>query len=279
LDIRVFYHDYEMDRKAVVDFLFDHLDEYGDEPDQIEKAIDYALDPAEGKGGFILTGEQEGKLVGVVVINDTAMEGYIPSHILVYIAVHRDFRGQGIGRRLIQKTVELCSGNIALHVEYDNPARILYQRLGFKSKYAEMRYQQLEEKERIREMAKRIQKRLKTKKEGTLQSMQQFEDCCNESDEDIQTRVEEDLYGLVESMTDWDSVLTEKSGPLSVVCDSFKNLIGLRYNEQVLLNRFKSELVQAVERLMESADWEYVWDEYHMLRKAVRRTLKKEEQG
>ena len=35
----------------------------------------------------------------------------------------------------------LTEGDLALHVEYDNPAKRLYERLGFRSKYAEMRYQ------------------------------------------------------------------------------------------------------------------------------------------
>ncbi|MEA1899074.1 MAG: GNAT family N-acetyltransferase, partial [Bacteroidota bacterium] len=32
-------------------------------------------------------------------------------------------------------------GNIKLHVEYDNPAKRLYERIGFTTKYAEMRYE------------------------------------------------------------------------------------------------------------------------------------------
>jgi ribosomal protein S18 acetylase RimI-like enzyme len=34
----------------------------------------------------------------------------------------------------------LTNGDIALHVEYDNPAKNLYERAGFTSKYIEMRY-------------------------------------------------------------------------------------------------------------------------------------------
>ncbi|MDX5426634.1 MAG: GNAT family N-acetyltransferase, partial [Bacteroidota bacterium] len=32
-------------------------------------------------------------------------------------------------------------GNVALHVEPDNPAKYLYENIGFTNKYLEMRYQ------------------------------------------------------------------------------------------------------------------------------------------
>ena len=41
---------------------------------------------------------------------------------------------------MVERIQQECGGGIALHVEYDNPARRLYERLGFTSKYAEMRY-------------------------------------------------------------------------------------------------------------------------------------------
>ncbi len=40
----------------------------------------------------------------------------------------------------IEKAIETADGNIALHVEPDNPARYLYEKLGFTNKYLEMRY-------------------------------------------------------------------------------------------------------------------------------------------
>ncbi len=38
------------------------------------------------------------------------------------------------------KAIEIADGNIALHVEPNNPARFLYEKIGFTSKYLEMRY-------------------------------------------------------------------------------------------------------------------------------------------
>jgi ribosomal protein S18 acetylase RimI-like enzyme len=77
-----------------------------------------------------------------VVINDTEMSGYIPEHILVYIAVNKVYRGEGLGKKLMQKTIDSCEGDIALHVEKDNPAKHLYEKMGFTNPYLEMRLKQ-----------------------------------------------------------------------------------------------------------------------------------------
>ena len=67
------------------------------------------------------------------------MSGFIPEHILVYIAVHAEYRGQGLGKQLMEHIIEATDGDIALHVEADNPAKHLYEKYGFTNKYLEMR--------------------------------------------------------------------------------------------------------------------------------------------
>lgn len=130
----------ELTKKEFIDFLHTHLDRFGDPKDQIEMSIDYAFSKAEGKGGFLLAGFWEDKLVGGLVMNKTGMSGYIPDNILVYVAVDANMRGKGIGAQIIEKSFEIAEGDIKLHVEYDNPAKRLYERLGMTTKYAEMRY-------------------------------------------------------------------------------------------------------------------------------------------
>lgn len=127
------------EKNAVVDFLFKHLNEYGDPKAHIVKAVEYALKETASHGGFVLTAEEEGSIVGAVVMNQTGMDGYIPENILVYIAVHGEHRGKGIGKKLMQKAIEVSNGDIALHVEPENPAFHLYKKLGFTNKYLEMR--------------------------------------------------------------------------------------------------------------------------------------------
>lgn len=129
-----------LNQDSIADFLYNHLDQYGDKLEDIKNCIDYAMSEEKGMGGYILAAHEDEKIAGVVVINQTAMKGYIPGNILVYIAVHGDFRGRGVGTQLMEKIIENTDDDIALHVEPDNPARKLYEKLGFESKYLEMRY-------------------------------------------------------------------------------------------------------------------------------------------
>jgi ribosomal protein S18 acetylase RimI-like enzyme len=128
------------EKKSIIDFLFENLQEYGDPKSDIEKAINYALKETPSFGGFVLVSYLDDFIVGAVVINQTGMKDYIPENILVYIAIHQKHRGRGLGKQLVQKTIDNANGNIALHVEPHNPARKLYEKLGFNSKYLEMRF-------------------------------------------------------------------------------------------------------------------------------------------
>lgn len=124
----------------IVTFLHDHLDRFRDSKPDIRKSLDYALSDAEGMGGFILVAREDEDIVGALVMNETGMSGYIPENILVYVAVDASRRGKGIGGKIVKEALARAKGDVKLHVEHDNPAKRLYERLGFTSKYAEMRY-------------------------------------------------------------------------------------------------------------------------------------------
>jgi len=127
---------------SVIDFLFEHLDQFGDPREDIQKCAEYALSEKPGFGGFIVRAwdPEKERVVGAVIINETGMKGYIPENLLVYIAVHGGYRGKGLGKSLMKKAIDSAKGDIALHVEPDNPAKFLYEKLGFTNKYLEMRY-------------------------------------------------------------------------------------------------------------------------------------------
>ena len=128
-----------LDKEEVIGFLFSHLDEYGDERADIAKCLEYALSEAEGKGGSVIVAREEETVVGALLLNNTGMSGFIPENILVYVAVHSSQRGKGVGKALMQLAADHTSGSIALHVEPQNPARHLYEKMGFTNKYLEYR--------------------------------------------------------------------------------------------------------------------------------------------
>ncbi|MEC5165443.1 ribosomal protein S18 acetylase RimI-like enzyme [Flavobacterium sp. PL11] len=123
--------------EAIALFLYAHLEQYGDTIADITKCMNYVMNPL--KGGNIILGIDEQKIVGVVILNNTGMKDFIPENILVYIAVDSSHRGKGYGKKLMEKAISIAEGNIALHVEPDNPAKKLYEKLGFTNKYLEMR--------------------------------------------------------------------------------------------------------------------------------------------
>lgn len=134
------------EKEAVIDFLYKHLDEFGDPREDIEKAVNFALkapDSEIGKnafGGFVVVGRDQDEIAGAVIINRTGMSGYIPENILVYIATNSKMRGKGVGKQLMKETLDEVDGDVALHVEADNPAKYLYEKVGFTNPYLEMRY-------------------------------------------------------------------------------------------------------------------------------------------
>jgi ribosomal protein S18 acetylase RimI-like enzyme len=128
-----------LQKQKIVDFLYTHLDEFGDPKEDISNCLDYAMKEVPSQGGFAIVASEGEKIAGVVIVNQTGMAGYIPENILVYIAVDKNQRGKGVGKKLMNEAIEKAEGNIALHVEPENPAKFLYEKLGFTNKYLEMR--------------------------------------------------------------------------------------------------------------------------------------------
>ena len=129
-----------IDRHTLAVFLYENLKPYEDTTDDIERGLDYALSRRPGKGGFVLLAEVDQKTAGALVMLHTGMKGYVPENLLLFVAVDAEKRGQEIGTTLCRQAIAECEGDVCLHVEYENPAKRLYERLGFTSKYAEMRY-------------------------------------------------------------------------------------------------------------------------------------------
>ena len=93
--------------EIIASFLHTHLEQYGDTIEDILKSIAYAMNP--DKGGNIVIGLDNQKIVGVVILNTTGMKDYIPENILVYIAVDNSERGKGYGKKLMEKAISVAA--------------------------------------------------------------------------------------------------------------------------------------------------------------------------
>jgi ribosomal-protein-alanine N-acetyltransferase len=105
----------------------------------VQEAIDYAVKEIPSFGGFILTAQEEDKMLGAIVVNKTGLNGGNPKHRVVYLSIHDDYRQVGVGSELIKKAVHFAKGDISLRVSYESDAIERYKSLGFQPKYVEMR--------------------------------------------------------------------------------------------------------------------------------------------
>ena len=121
-------------------FLHENLKPFHDPINEIKNSFEYVFSNEKNKGGFIVIAEENEEILGSVIMLKTGLKGYIPENILLYVAVLSTLRGKGIGKKIIDKAINETDGDVKLHVEYDNPAKRLYERIGFTSKYAEMRF-------------------------------------------------------------------------------------------------------------------------------------------
>ncbi|MBN1575519.1 MAG: GNAT family N-acetyltransferase [Chitinispirillaceae bacterium] len=104
-----------------------------------ERGILDALQCKPAPGGFVLCADRGGAIVGILVMLATGMSGYVPPNLLLFLAVSTAYRRRGIGTILAQRALDVAKGPVKLHVEPDNPARFLYQKLGFQNLYIDMR--------------------------------------------------------------------------------------------------------------------------------------------
>jgi GNAT superfamily N-acetyltransferase len=126
-------------RARVVEFFHETMKPYEDKPEDIEHSLNYAFSQEQYAGGFLMLVSSAGRLAGALLMLNTGMRGYVPENILLFVSVNPEMRGQGIGAKLIQRCFDEVEGDVKLHVDFDNPAKRLYERLGMVHKYAEMR--------------------------------------------------------------------------------------------------------------------------------------------
>ena len=128
------------DINILTDLFHRKMEPYQDKEEDVRRALNYAFSKDAGKGGFLVLATTGEKVVGATLILKTGMVGYVPENLLLFVVVEPEMRGKGVGRKIMDLALSKCEGDIKLHVDFDNPARRLYERIGFKAKYVDMRY-------------------------------------------------------------------------------------------------------------------------------------------
>jgi len=129
-----------LEKSRITKFIHEHSDNKKDSKKAIRKSLDYAAKERAGLGGYVFTISMNKEIVGALVVNKTGMDDYIPENIIVYVVTHQEYRQQGIAKKLMTRAIEHCKGDIALHVTDDNPAKDMFEKLGFTNPYLEMRF-------------------------------------------------------------------------------------------------------------------------------------------
>lgn len=128
-----------LDRTALIHFIHATMTPWQDTQGDISRGLDYAFSKESGKGGFLILVTRGEELCGSLLMLNTGMGGFVPENLLLFVSVNPALRGHGLGTKIIDRALQECEGAIKLHVDHDNPAKRLYERLGFQHKYAEMR--------------------------------------------------------------------------------------------------------------------------------------------
>lgn len=132
-----------VEKSAVVRFLCEHTENTTSH--NVVEAVEYAVKHKPSFGGFVLIAKKGKQIVAAVVANCTGMEGYNPKNIFVFVSFHKKHRNdEALVKQLMQKAIRYADGEIALHVEPDNPALKMYQKMGFKAQYLELRFNKAE---------------------------------------------------------------------------------------------------------------------------------------
>lgn len=123
----------------IVNFIYDNQVASEDTKANIYRSVEYALSPFKYQGGFVLLAEQNKSILGSVVVNRTNMEGYVPKNLMVYLAAVPNSAIPGFEKMLLSKVIQLTSSELACHIRVDNPAMKIFEDVGFKKNFFEMR--------------------------------------------------------------------------------------------------------------------------------------------
>lgn len=129
----------EIEKLKIMEFLTKYLEGIEPNQDHIRKAIEYATKERLSFGGFAIVKKSEGQIIGVSIVNQTGMEGYMAENVLVYLAVVEEYRKKGVAKNMIEQVLRHAKGDVALHLKGDSSLAPICEKFGFKRSIVEMR--------------------------------------------------------------------------------------------------------------------------------------------
>lgn len=135
-----------VEKSKIISFLNHHLEDKDTDKEDIENALAYAMKEVPSFGGFIVNIEDDkGDIIGSTIVTKTGMRGFSSEHLLSFLAVHKEYRHNGVFGKLMKKTLEKTKGDLALHINPTHPNFQHFADLGFKPRFMEMRFKEQEE--------------------------------------------------------------------------------------------------------------------------------------
>lgn len=110
-----------MDKPTLAGLVIRLLKPYDDAPDATLDAVDNAI-----RHGHAYLAMKEKEHVGVCIVINFRLNGFIPTHHMAFLGVDENHRRNGLAKTLFELAVEDCGGEMSLHVDLDNAAAMAF---------------------------------------------------------------------------------------------------------------------------------------------------------
>jgi len=118
---------------SLINFICDYQENTSLNKSIITHLIDYTLKEIFSFGGFVVTEETDNELLGVMVVNNTGMEGYMPNNLIVASAFLPNIGKEGSKKRILQKIMHITRGDATLLVKNAHQQKSTSNNFGLKT--------------------------------------------------------------------------------------------------------------------------------------------------
>jgi len=120
-------------KAALIKFVCDYQEGTCLNKSTITHLVDYALKEISSFGGFLVTEETEEEVLGIMIVNNTGMEGYMPNNLIVASAFLPNIGKEGSKKRILQKIMYVTRGDTALFIKNTYQQKSYLANLGIKT--------------------------------------------------------------------------------------------------------------------------------------------------